>query len=806
MGQVVWGLVIAAIVLTAEGTAEMLHVSTAANDDGDGSETRPFATLQAARDAVRERVRDGLRDDVAVSIRSGTYYLPEGILFGPEDSGTDDHSITWRAAAGHTVRLVGGVQIDGWEREEGAIRTARMPAGIATRQVFEGGRRLALARTPDEGYLRMDGPVEGREKTGFSYAPADLDLHDVDLTGGRVFLWPGHDWFTQDKPIISVDPDARVIRMEGDGGYDMKPTNRYFLYNVRSFLDRPGESYIDSAAARLSVWPSTGEPIEVSSAPHVIAVRGTDDNPVRNLHFVDLDIVIAEEDAILFEGVLDCSVQRCLIANARRNGVSIVGAARRVAVHGNEIRQHGQHGVVLQGMGPPGPDVNTDHRVANNHIHHCGRLVGHGYGVRLGQSGRNLIVHNHIHHMPRYGTTIKGTRYQVLRTQFEGVTFENRHDFLHSRENIFAYNHIHDVNEDSQDTGAMESWGSGRDNVYDHNLIHDTGNDRFNLQSGIYLDDASDYFTVTNNIIYGVGGTGGDQAIFAKGIGHRIENNILIVEPTNVAAIRSMTMAGERADGHEYARNIVYFEPPPPPPAGAFGARLRNLHAVGTKLTWDVEIPESGDYAFWLRYTTSVDVSGKSELAVDDDDPARLPGLRETGGWDHWEWRRVTTLSLRQGTRRLTWVNRDGGPIDLDALALCDDPQWQPQGVELMAPASNHLVVVQAETSPSDRRAFIGFINYSDDRVARSDSNLTWNGPRDVRVEGGPGSGTLDRWRALGHDGASRVADPLFIDADARDYRLRPESPALELGFVPIETDGIGLEDDFPTRLARDTP
>lgn len=108
----------------------------------------------------------------------------------------------------------------------------------------------------------------------------------------------------------------------------------------------------------------------------------------------------------------------------------------------------------------------------------------------------------------------------------------------------------------------MESWGPGRDNVYDHNIIHDVGNEMFDLQSGMYLDDATDYFTVTNNIIYNVVGTSNNQTVYAKGVGNKFSNNIFIVGPTNSAAISSFFMGEERCDHHEYTRNIFYFEAP----------------------------------------------------------------------------------------------------------------------------------------------------------------------------------------------------------------------------------------------------
>jgi hypothetical protein len=42
-------------------------------------------------------------------------------------------------------------------------------------------------------------------------------------------------------------------------------------------------------------------------------------------------------------------------------------------------------------------------------------------------------------------------------------------------------------------------------------------------------------------------------------------------------------------------------------------------------------------------------------------------------------------------------------------------------------------------------------------------------------------------------DAHSRVADPKFVDLAQRDFRLQPDSPALAMGFRPIDIDAIGL-------------
>lgn len=59
---------------------------------------------------------------------------------------------------------------------------------------------------------------------------------------------------------------------------------------------------------------------------------------------------------------------------------------------------------------------------------------------------------------------------------------------------------------------------------------------------------------------------------------------------------------------------------------------------------------------------------------------------------------------------------------------------------------------------------------------------------------------TFDEWKAKWLDRNSVVADPLFVDAKNRDFTLRPESPALKLGFRPIDLSKVG------PRTARNEP
>jgi hypothetical protein len=56
--------------------------------------------------------------------------------------------------------------------------------------------------------------------------------------------------------------------------------------------------------------------------------------------------------------------------------------------------------------------------------------------------------------------------------------------------------------------------------------------------------------------------------------------------------------------------------------------------------------------------------------------------------------------------------------------------------------------------------------------------------------------GINDIWYKPRMDAHSRIADPLFMDAAHRDFRLQPKSPALAMGFRPIDMSTVGLYGD----------
>lgn len=79
------------------------------------------------------------------------------------------------------------------------------------------------------------------------------------------------------------------------------------------------------------------------------------------------------------------------------------------------------------------------------------------------------------------------------------------------------------------------------------------------------------------------------------------------------------------------------------------------------------------------------------------------------------------------------------------------------------------------------------FVAFRNNLVFPRNDQVTIFGVRDL-----PRTGVWEAWQKRGRDAGSLKADPRFVDAPRRDYRLQPGSPAPGLGIRPIDLSGVG--------------
>ena len=123
-------------------------------DQNPGTAQQPFATMARARDAVRQTTSDQPGRPVTVFLREGTHYLEDTLELGSHDSGAADAPVVYEAYKDERVTLSGGVKLDGaWEPYRDGIMMCRIPKGggvpLDFTQLFVNGKRQQLARYPN---------------------------------------------------------------------------------------------------------------------------------------------------------------------------------------------------------------------------------------------------------------------------------------------------------------------------------------------------------------------------------------------------------------------------------------------------------------------------------------------------------------------------------------------------------------------------------------------------------------------------------------------------------------------------------
>jgi L-rhamnose mutarotase len=127
--------------------ANVFYVSPTGNDRDLGTQTRPFATLSRVQQAVRQTTRHA---PIQVWIREGSYYLKTPLTFGPEDSGTPEAPVVYSAYPGETVLLSGGCSLScNWKPYRNGIMTSSVPVALDFTQLFVNGKRQIRARYPN---------------------------------------------------------------------------------------------------------------------------------------------------------------------------------------------------------------------------------------------------------------------------------------------------------------------------------------------------------------------------------------------------------------------------------------------------------------------------------------------------------------------------------------------------------------------------------------------------------------------------------------------------------------------------------
>jgi len=567
--------------------------------------------------------------------------------------------------------------------------------------------------------------------------------------------------------------------------------------------------------------------------------------------FRGLTFECCEGTAIVLRNTEACTIAGCTIRNVgdyHGSGVSIEGG-RRNGVAGCDIFEIGSHGISISG-GDRKTLTAAENYADNNYIHHVGVFYKQGVGIALNGVG-NRASHNLIHDGPRMGIMFGGNnlvieynhiRHMNLETEDTGAVYTGGRDWISSRGTLIRGNYFHDILGYGRDGEKWVSphfaWG-----VYlDDNAggVDVIGNIVVRCpRAGLHLHNGRDN-KIENNIFaesrlqqIEYSGWTGEHPFWKNHLKTMIEGYEMVAGQPAWQKMRNMDIHpkdavlpdGKIMSGNEFHKNIIYYRNPE--------AKLFSFRNV----PWDhYESDYNLVWHFGLPLLTGQTRAGKpiSENLVSN--PGFEAGRAGALPKD-WTWQMrpqganagVVEQNAARGKRALMMTGGIGKEPN--------GREFHPQVVSrefAVKPGHAYRLAAKMKADKAGAKAslmlqsYVANVYYWANSPNQVKVGTEWTdgefvfkipGPAErgynnqmkkfrVRIDFAETSGTLwvddvslcevemldewAAWQAMGFDEHSLVADPLFVDPDKDDYRLKPESPALKLGFRQIPVERIG--------------
>lgn len=523
------------------------YVSPSGDDSSPGTIDQPFATIDRAKLAIRQLVAGGIDHDIWVYLRGGIYRIESPIVFTPADSPPPDLFIHYAAYPGEHPVISGGRQILNWVDHGNGTWTATVP-GVQSgewnfRELFVNGKRCQRARHPNSGFLTVAGPnptVGTNTRFTFAFAPGDLPP-GTDLANAEINML--HEWTVSRVRVAEVNQSSHTLTTAEPLGatgliqsiFQTEDHPRYAVENHPALLDAPGEWYLDRDTGVLTYRPRPGEFVQTVDfvapiATELLVARGDFDleEPVRNLRFLDLEFEHCAwglpaggystyqsgyyewrdtstpydlPAAVKFELAQNCQLIRTRVSHCGGWGVMLGAWCNHCQLIGSIVSDIAGNGVIVgedryrrvNGIFwiEARPDqVAVDNSVLSNLVQDCGVELQDCAGVWVGLTERSFIHNNVIRRMPHTALSVGGLWSE---------------DPSPCRETSIINNRIYKVVQLLSDGAAIYTVGLQPDSIIRGNLISDIPpQPGLSQNNGIYLDEGSTGFQITDNGIYNV--------------------------------------------------------------------------------------------------------------------------------------------------------------------------------------------------------------------------------------------------------------------------------------------------------------
>ncbi len=808
-------------------------------------------TLTQALDQVREARNAGNLEAATIVLPEGTTEITRPVMIEAQDSNL---TIT-----GTKATLIGAPVVTGWERHAGKVLKANVSKLLQksfrpTQLLFDGERQI-LARYPNfdaadplyGGWAFVAEFAPGGAPAGHLWKktlyvkPEDVRKwahpEEVELN-----IFAQYGWWNFLEPVVSLDPETRLLTMKKNCTYDYHPHNRYHFQNALEELDSPGEWYYDKRTGTLYFWPP--QPVE----GHEVRIPVLDSffkvGPgAKSITLRGLTLTGCQGTAITFDGAIDCLVERCLITKTGGfNGCGIeVKDGKNVRLARNEISHIGSDGIGLGG-GDRKTLTGPGHVAEDNLIHHTGVYRKHAAAISM-QGVDLTAAHNHIHDAPRAGVQMSGNNLVVeynhlhhlmLETQDGGAIYTGGRDWISSRGSKWRYNKIHDIIGVGQEAGGLKHpWftfglypddnSGGLDII--GNVVYRVAHTPIHLHNARDCLVENNIFALGRRFLFDLHGWSKTQGSYATHLPTMIKGYESVVNEPAWKNMRNMDLHPKDAirdddtmmSGNILRHNIMFGD--------SKDVKYGDIrHASPKWNTIDHNLGWNNGHPIVTGITqVGADIGGPlSQETFDTAAPGKTPA-----GWGFTH-RPDKTVQLvaAEGALRVDCAPGEDSKI---SKSIFHGPRLP------VKPGAAYRVRLRIRSTEPTARVGIGLACFQNGegywqagistvtvtnewqeyeatgRMLRENENLwkPWMTTFWVRMdcEASKGQVFIDdvrvleaeslnewtAWQAAGWDKNSVIADPLFVDWKNDDWRLQPESPAYKLGFKDIPMEKIGI-------------
>jgi len=468
-----------------------LFVSPTGNDANAGTLASPLATLEGAKNKIRQWKASGqiAANGITVYFREGTYPITETVAFNAEDAGTSQVPILYRNYENEAVSFSGGVEVpaDALQKVTDADILQRLPPaaqnqvwmtdlkslGItdygqlkqhgfsqsirpAPMELFVNGKTQTLARWPNEGKVKIGkviDPGSNPRRNDFSNRGGSF-MFDYD----RAHRWQAADdiWlngifyngFSDDNlKVESIDFEKRIIQLVQPHLYTIMSSDDstkrgrhfrgYYVYNLLEEIDQPGEYFIDRDKGILYTWlpssPASSKIVLSMMEEPMLALEG-----VSFVEFSGFTIENARGMGIYMENSEHVQISNCTLRNLGTLAIMMGKGAENTngPVHsmiGKSVsRQIGNFSAQNYSNNVWNREAGTNQRIVNCKIYQTGTggIILDGGDRRTLESGNNEVVNSEFYDLNRWNKTYCPAIW--LRGVGNRVTHNYIHDLPHA--------------------------------------------------------------------------------------------------------------------------------------------------------------------------------------------------------------------------------------------------------------------------------------------------------------------------------------------------------------------------------------